>query len=159
MNKQPSYGLRVDALRLTRGVDERTSLSRGQRRPPDERRRQQGPQRRRRRVWGKGEEDEGGGEKEGGVDASPRRARGGLYRYEDGYAACDLAVRRALISSLHFVVAVALITGGIVLVVVIAAFFTVNIAQESSSAVVRDGGKGRPTAPQLIQQSVDPPLI
>ena len=47
----------------------------------------------------------------------------------------DLAVRRALISSLHVAVATGLILGGLVLVTVIAAFFTVNIARESSGAV------------------------
>ena len=60
---------------------------------------------------------------------------GWLVTCRDVYTGGDLAVRRALVSSLHFVVAVTLITGGIILVVVIAAFFTVNIAQESSSAV------------------------
>ena len=50
-------------------------------------------------------------------------------------ARCDLAIREALIASLHFVVAVGLITGGIVCVAATTAFFTVNIARESSGAV------------------------
>ena len=38
-------------------------------------------------------------------------------RVTQAYTRCDLAIREGLIASLHFVVAVGLITGGIVLVV------------------------------------------
>ena len=58
------------------------------------------------------------------------------------YARCDLAIREALIASLHFVVAVGLITGGIVFVAATAAFFTVNIARESSGAVAALAASG-----------------
>jgi len=54
---------------------------------------------------------------------------------KEKYVAFDLALRAALISSLHVVIAATLISGGIVLVAVIVAFFTVNIAAESSSAM------------------------
>ena len=69
------------------------------------------------------------------ASSSPGGSRTLRAKTTAAYVRCDLAIREALIASLHFVVAVGLITGGIVFVAATTAFFTVNIARESSGAV------------------------